>query len=67
MSWWIVAMNLGGSIAFLLSAFAAYINPETGEIANIPVANLGTFIGAVGFFVGALLLVPEMRDAPPPS
>ena len=66
-SWWIVAMNLVGSIAFLLSAFAAYINPETGEIANIPVANLGTFIGAVGFFVGALLLVPEMRDAPPPS
>jgi hypothetical protein len=66
-SWWIVAMNLGGSIAFLLSAFAGYINPETGEIANIPVANLGTFIGAVGFFVGALLLIPEMRDAPAPS
>ncbi len=61
-SWWIVAMNLGGSIAFLISAFAAYINPETGEIANIPVANLGTFLGAVGFFVGALLLVPEMRE-----
>ena len=58
--WWIVAMNLGGSIAFLISAFAAYINPETGEIANIPVANLGTFVGAVGFFVGAMLLVPEM-------
>jgi len=66
-SWWIVAMNLGGSIAFLISAFAAYINPETGEIANIPVANLGTFIGAVGFFVGALLLIPEMRDAPATS
>ena len=56
-----------GLIAFLISAFAAYVNPETGEIANIPVANLGTFIGAVGFFVGALLLIPEMRDAPPRS
>jgi hypothetical protein len=60
-SWWIVAMNLGGSIAFLISAFAAYTNPDSGEIANLPVANLGTFVGAVGFFVGALLLVPEMR------
>ena len=29
------------------------------------VANLGTFIGAVGFFVGALLLLPEMRDPGP--
>ena len=27
------------------------------------VANLGTFVGAVGFFVGAVLLVPEMRSA----
>jgi len=61
-SWWIVAMNLAGSIAFLISAFAAYTNKDTGEIANLPVANLGTFIGAVGFFVGALLLVPEMRS-----
>ena len=26
-----------------------------------------TRIGAVGFFVGAVLLVPEMRDAPPRS
>ena len=60
-SWLIVAMNLGGSIAFLISSFAAYVNKETGEIANLPVASLGTFLGAVGFFVGALLLVPEMR------
>jgi hypothetical protein len=60
-SWLIVAVNVGGSIAFLISSFAAYVNKETGEIANLPVANLGTFLGAVGFFVGALLLVPEMR------
>jgi hypothetical protein len=59
-SWWIVAMNLAGSIAFLVSAFAAYTNKETGAMFDLPVANLGTFIGAVGFFVGAVLLVPEM-------
>jgi hypothetical protein len=62
-SWWIVAANLGGSIAFLISAFAAYIDPENGDIWRLPLANLGTFVGAVGFFVGALLLIPETRAA----
>ena len=67
-SWWIVAMNLGGSIAFLVSAFAAYIDPDTGTVWRLPLANVGTFVGAVGFFVGALLLVPEMRaSAPDPA
>ena len=59
--WWIVAMNLAGSVAFMVSAVAGYISPSTGEIANLPVANLGTFVGAVGFFVGAVLLLPQVR------
>jgi hypothetical protein len=63
-SWWIVALNLGGSIAFLISAFAAYIDPQDGAIWRLPLANLGTFVGAVGFFVGAVLLLPEMRATP---
>jgi len=62
-SWWIVAANLAGSIAFLISAFAAYIDPTTGTIWRLPLANLGTFVGAVGFFVGAVLLLPEMRSS----
>jgi predicted membrane protein len=61
--WWIAALNLGGSIAFQISAIAAVIDPQTGEAANIQVANLGTFVGAVGFFFGAWLLFPEMRRA----
>ncbi len=60
-SWWIVALNLLGSIAFQISALAAFIRPSTGEIANVDVATLGTFIGAACFFVGAYLLIPEMR------
>jgi hypothetical protein len=63
-SWWIVALNLGGSIAFQVSAIAAFVRPATGSLADAALANLGTFVGAVGFFVGALLLVPEMRQAP---
>jgi hypothetical protein len=61
-SWRIVALNLGGSIAFQISALAAFIRPATGELVNVPISNLGTFIGAVGFFFGALLLIPEMAD-----
>jgi hypothetical protein len=61
-SWRIVALNLGGSIAFQISAFAAFVRPATGEVLNLPIANLGTFVGAVGFFFGALLLIPEMHD-----
>jgi hypothetical protein len=62
-SWRIVALNLLGSIAFQISAIAAFVRPKTGELVNLPIANLGTFVGAVCFFLGALLLIPEMRDA----
>jgi hypothetical protein len=59
-SWRIVALNLGGSIAFQISAFAAFIRPATGELWSVPIANLGTFVGAAGFFFAARLLIPEM-------
>jgi YrhK-like protein len=61
-SWRIVALNLGGSIAFQVSALAAFIRPATGELLSVPVANLGTFVGAIGFLLGAALLIPEMAD-----
>jgi hypothetical protein len=61
-SWRIVALNLLGSIAFQVSAIAAFIRPATGELVNVPIANLGTFVGAVCFFFGALLLIPELSD-----
>jgi hypothetical protein len=64
--WRIVALNLAGSVAFQLSAIAAFIRPATGELVSIPVANLGTFLGAVAFFIGAMLLIPEMDDAATP-
>jgi YrhK-like protein len=59
-SWWIVALNLAGSVAFQVSAIAAFVRPATGATADASVSNLGTFVGALGFFVGALLLIPEM-------
>ena len=65
-SWWIAALNLGGSIAFGISAAAAHIVPDSGQPRNVELVNLGTFVGAIGFLVGAFLLLPERTDAPGP-
>ena len=51
-----------GSIAFGFSALAAFVVPATGELLNADVVNSTTFIGAVMFFVGALLLIPDMGE-----
>ena len=61
-SWWNTLVNLVGSVAFGASAVAGYINPATGQLRNAQRSNLGTLIGAVLFFVGALLLLPERTE-----
>jgi YrhK-like protein len=58
-AWWVAALNLAGSIAFQISALAAFVRPATGEVLDLPVANLGTFLGAAAFFAGAALLIPR--------
>jgi hypothetical protein len=64
LSWWITLLNLVGSIAFGVSAIAGYIAPSTGQIKNAEVSNLGTFIGALCFLAGAVLLLPERTESP---
>jgi len=66
-SWWITLVNLIGSVAFGVSALAAYVNPVTGQLRNEALASLGTFVGAVCFFVGALLLLPERTEGISPA
>jgi hypothetical protein len=64
LSWWIVALNLAGSVAFGIAAIASLVEPSTGEPVSAAIANIGTAVGALGFLVGAVLLVPEsMRSA----
>lgn len=58
-SWWIAALNLTGSVAFGISAAAAYIVPATGFPKNELLVNLGTFVGAICFLIGGVLLLPE--------
>ena len=61
-SWWITLANLIGSVAFGVSAVAGHINPSTGQLHNAERSNLGTFLGALCFFAGALLLLPERTE-----
>lgn len=59
LSWWIVFLNLLGSVGFGISAVAAYVVPTTGSDVNKMLVNLGTFVGALCFQVAAVMLLPE--------
>lgn len=59
LSWWIVFLNLSGSVAFAVSASASQVLPLTGIPKNEFLMNFGTFIGALCFLIGAILLLKE--------
>ena len=54
-TWHGTGLNLLGSIAFGASAVGAYVIPDSGDLLNEVLANAGTALGAVCFFVAALL------------
>jgi hypothetical protein len=64
LGWWITVANLIGSIAFGASAVASYVVPTTDSLRNVELSNLGTFVGALCFLAGAVLLLPERVAAP---
>jgi len=64
-SWLIAALNMLGSIFFGLSAIGAYTIPKTGELVNQVWSNGGTFLGALGFLIGAWLLLPARTHTHP--
>lgn len=66
-SWWIVVINMVGSIFFMASAIAAYVVPDTGDLLDATLANSGTFLGAVCFFWAARLLLDEMAGDQEPQ
>jgi hypothetical protein len=65
-SWWITLLNLAGSIAFGVSAVASYVTPN-GQLLSLALTNLGTFVGAVCFLVGSVLLLPERTATAAPG
>ena len=52
-----------GSIAFMAAAIGAFVIPRTSSAVDLTLADRGTFLGAVCFFVGALLAIPAWRRA----
>ena len=68
LSWWITGVNMLGSIFFMVSAVSSFVEP--GNVLAAPwLANFGTFAGAVCFFIGGYLLIPEQfeKQLPPDS
>jgi hypothetical protein len=61
--WWIAWLNMVGSVAFMASALASFVLPSTDTLIDIPLANAGTFLGAVCFLVGAALMLPAWRSS----
>jgi hypothetical protein len=61
-SWLIAALNLGGSLAFGVSAVAAHLVPVSDQPRNVALMNLGTFVGAICFLIGAALLLPQRTN-----
>lgn len=62
--WWIAAANMLGSVAFGVSAVSAWELPS-GAMLLTDMARLGTLVGAVCFFAGAFLLLPEAAREQP--
>ncbi len=63
-SWWIGLLNLVGSVAFGVSAVASKVQPN-GALRSVALTNLGTFVGALCFLAGGLLLLPERTSHSP--
>ncbi len=67
LSWWIVALNMLGSIAFGAAAIGSLLEPSTGEPISSRIANGGTALGGLCFLLGALALMPEAADEDRPA
>ena len=61
--WLIAWLNMIGSILFMFSALASYVLPTTGEFINSQASVAGTLLGAVCFFLGAILMLPAWQHA----
>jgi hypothetical protein len=57
------AVNLAGCLLFGISAVASYIVPSTGSVLDLAAVNWCTALGALCFFIGALMLLPRKSTA----
>jgi hypothetical protein len=59
LSWWVTFVNLIGCVAFMVSAIFAFEPPRGASFDGATYAVLFTLIGAAGFLIGSLLMLPE--------
>jgi len=59
LSWWVTFANLLGCVAFMISAVFAFVPPEPFAFDGLTISVAFTLLGAVGFLVGSLLMLPE--------
>jgi hypothetical protein len=59
-SWWIVNINMLGSIAFGIAAVYALVLPGPADLLDGWAVNVWTLAGAICFLIGANLLLPEV-------
>ena len=65
LDWSVTTLNMVGSIAFGISAVAAKAIGPTGDVRSVALMNLGTFVGALCFLGGAVLLIPDQAEKAP--
>jgi hypothetical protein len=62
-SWWIGGINLLGCIAFMISSLFAFTPAQAFSFDAMTVSLVFTLLGAIAFFLGAILLLPETAAA----
>ena len=55
LGWWIVGVNQIGSVLFMVSAVASFVQPSNGDALAIGIANWGTLTGALCFAFAGLM------------
>lgn len=55
--WWSTQINMIGCIAFGVSAVGAFVL-SSGDVVSSSMANVGTFVGAICFFLASLVVLP---------
>lgn len=63
LAWEIAWLNMIGSVFFMVSAIGSYVLPASAQAIDARWASLGTFLGALCFFAGAALMLPEWSGA----
>lgn len=59
LSWWITFVNLLGCIGFMISAIFGVVLPTPLRFDAVTFSVWFTLLGAIGFLVGSLLMLPE--------